>query len=259
MNILIIYAHPEKHSLQGALKTLAVQHLNSLGHQVLVSDLYEMSWKSQLDAGDMLSPPVGDYFHPVRDSKYAFENGLQSDDIIREQEKVVWADAVIFQFPLWWLSMPAIMKGWVDRVYANGFAYGVGEFSETRCGNRYDEGTFAGKRAMLLVTTGGGASYYGPRGIGGHIDDILFPLHHGILFYPGFEVLPPMVIYQAHKMDDLKFAALSSRLKERLDNLWHTDPLPYRKQNSGDYLLPELTLRPDILSGETGLHIHLNQ
>lgn len=81
--------------------------------------------------------------------------GTQSADIAGEQEKLLWADTVIFQFPLWWFSLPAIMKGWIDRVYAYGFAYGVGEHSDTHWGDRYGEGTFAGKRAMLVVTAGG--------------------------------------------------------------------------------------------------------
>ncbi len=136
------------------------------------------------------APPVGDMFHPSIDSKHAFEQGTQSEDIAAEQAKLHRADAVIFQFPLWWFSMPAIMKGWVDRVYACGFAYGVGEHSDSHWGDRYGEGRLAGKRAMLLVTTGGWASHYSPRGINGPINDILFPIQHGILFYPGFTVLP---------------------------------------------------------------------
>lgn len=59
------------------------------------------------------------------ESRYAYENGLQSDDVAKEQQELLWADSVILQFPLWWYSMPAIRKGWVDRVYAYGFAYGV--------------------------------------------------------------------------------------------------------------------------------------
>jgi NAD(P)H dehydrogenase (quinone) len=99
-----------------------------------------MNWKSQLDASDTLAPLAGDHFHPSLDSKKAFEQGLQSADIAGEQAKLRWADAVIFQFPLWWFSMPAIMKGWFDRVYAYGFAYGVGEHSDTHWGDRYGEG-----------------------------------------------------------------------------------------------------------------------
>src|SRR3546814_19815986 len=79
--------------------------------------------------------------------------------------------------------MPAILKGWVERVYAYGFAYGVGEHSDTRWGDRYGEGATAGKRAMLIVTAGGWESHYGARGINGPIDDILFPTQQGILYY----------------------------------------------------------------------------
>jgi hypothetical protein len=52
---------------------------------------------------------------------------------------------------------------------------------------------------MLIVTAGGWAEHYSPRGINGPIDDILFPIQHGMLFYPGFEVLPPLVFYRTDK------------------------------------------------------------
>jgi putative NADPH-quinone reductase len=54
---------------------------------------------------------------------------------------------------------------------------------------------------MLVVTAGGWAEHYAPRGINGPIDDILFPIQHGMLFYPGFEVLPPLVFYRTDKLD----------------------------------------------------------
>ncbi|ARD62648.1 NAD(P)H dehydrogenase [Kosakonia radicincitans DSM 16656] len=256
MNVLIVYAHPQPHSLNGALKDFAVQHLENAGHQVEVSDLYAMQWKSQLDADDSRSPPVGDFYHPSSDSKQAFELGTQADDIAREQAKLQRADAVIFQFPLWWFSMPAIMKGWVDRVYACGFAYGVGEHSDTHWGDRYGEGSLAGKRAMLLVTTGGWESHYAPRGINGPINDLLFPIQHGILFYPGFEVLPPLVFYRSNRMDETRFTECCTALAQRLDTLWSAEPLAFRRQNGGDYLIPQLTLHPDIAPGESGLSIH---
>lgn len=257
MNVLIVYAHPEAHSLNSALNAFAISHLENSGHHVQVSDLYAMNWKSQLDASDTLAPLAGDHFHPSLDSKKAFEQGLQSADIAGEQAKLRWADAVIFQFPLWWFSMPAIMKGWFDRVYAYGFAYGVGEHSDTHWGDRYGEGSLSGKRAMLLVTTGGWESHYSPRGINGPIDDILFPIQHGMLFYPGFEVLPPLVIYRTSKTDDEKYTAYCQQLAQRLDTLWQAEPLPFRRQNAGDYTIPALTLRPDIAPGESGFGVHV--
>lgn len=256
MNVLIVYAHPEPKSLNGSLKAFTVQHLENAGHSVQVSDLYAMQWKTTLDADDSEKRRDASFFHPSLDSQYAFENGWQSQDIAREQEKLLWADAVILQFPLWWFSMPAIMKGWVDRVYAYGFAYGVGEHSDTRWGDRYGEGRMAGKRAMLMVTTGGWDSHYGPRGINGPIEDILFPIQHGILYYPGFDVLPPFLVYRTSRVDDARYASIREELGQRLDDLWTTEPIPFRKQNGGDYKIPEMTLRPDIAPELVGFAVH---
>ena len=256
MKILLVYAHPEPRSLNGGLKDFTVAHLQRAGHHVEVSDLYAMRWKAGLDAEDFADAPVGEVFRATLDSKHAYEQNSQHADIVREQQKLRWADTVIFQFPLWWFSMPALMKGWIDRVYAYGFAYGVGEHSESHWGDRYGEGMLAGKRAMLIVTAGGWAEHYAPRGINGHLDDILFPIQHGMLFYPGFTVLPPVVFYRTDKTTPEQFTAHCATLARRLDTLAQTPPIPFRRQNHGDYLIPSLILRPELAPGEEGLAIH---
>lgn len=256
MNVLIVYAHPEPQSLNGSLRDFSVQRLEAAGHEVQVSDLYAMQWKATLDANDSTAQS-GDRFNPSLDSQQAFAQGVQSKDIELEQEKLLWADTVILQFPLWWFSMPAILKGWVERVYAYGFAYGVGEHSDVRWGDRYGEGTLSGKRAMLIVTTGGWESHYAQRGINGPIDDILFPIQHGILHYPGFEVLPPFVLYRTGRVDEARFAEACNALGQRLDELEQTSPIPFRRQNAGEYEIPALTLKPDIAPGRKGFSAHI--
>ncbi|MDG9669287.1 NAD(P)H-dependent oxidoreductase [Hahella sp. CR1] len=259
MKVLLVYAHPEPKSLNGSIKDFAVRRLENAGHEVQVSDLYAMNWKAALDAQDNTARNPQDRFNPSMDSKSAFENGVQSKDIEAEQQKLLWADAVILQFPLWWFSMPAILKGWIDRVYAYGFAYGVGEHSDSHWGDRYGEGTLAGKRAMLIVTAGGWESHYSPRGINGPIDDILFPIQHGVLFYPGFDVLPPFVVYRTSRTDDDTFSNICDQLGQRLDTLWSTPPIPYRQQNKGAYRIPELTLQPEIAPQATGFSAHVGE
>lgn len=256
MNVLLVYAHPEPRSLNGSLKIFSIERLEKAGHVVQVSDLYAMQWKAALDAGDSTDRKNGMRFDPSLDSKRAFANGHQSADIALEQDKLRWADAVILQFPLWWFSMPAILKGWVERVYAYGFAYGVGEHSDARWGDRYGEGAMKGKRAMLIVTTGGWESHYGPRGINGPIDDVLFPIQHGILYYPGFDVLPPFVIHRTSRIDAARFSKIRDALGQRLDDLWKTTPIPFRSQNAGAYDIPELTLRPDVAPERSGFAAH---
>jgi NAD(P)H dehydrogenase (quinone) len=246
LNILIIYAHPDPKSLNGSLKDFAVAHLVGRGHTVRVSDLYAMGWKAVLDREDFPALDQSRRLSIGQASGEAYATGTQTPDVERQQADLLWADAVIFQFPLWWFSMPAILKGWVDRVYALGFGYGVGEHSETHWGDRYGEGTLQGKRAMLVVSMGGWESHYSERGVNGPIQDILFPINHGILHYPGFDVMQPFLLYKVHSMDEESFSHNCEELGQRLDNLWTDQPIPYRKQNGGDYEVPALTLKPGL-------------
>ncbi|MER5887896.1 NAD(P)H-dependent oxidoreductase [Streptomyces sp. NPDC001941] len=256
--ILIVHAHPEPESLNGSLKDLAVSTLEEAGHEVRVSDLYAMKWKAAVDADDY-GPDASSPLQVARDSGRAFDAGTLGADVRAEQEKLLWADTVIFQFPLWWYSMPAILKGWVDRVFTFHFAYGVGEHSDTKYGERFGEGTLAGKRALLSVTTGGPESHYSARGINGPIDDLLFPIQHGILYYPGIEVLPPFVLYGTDRMTAEEYPAVAAAWQERLRTLDETAPIPFRRQNFGDYEIPSLHLKPGLeRTGRSGFALHVD-
>jgi NAD(P)H dehydrogenase (quinone) len=259
MNVLLVFAHPEPRSLNGALRDVAIKELEARGHQVRVSDLYADGWKSEIDRADFpLLAPDARLKVPAA-SRQGFAAKALTEDVKAEQAKLLWADTLILQFPLWWFTMPAILKGWIDRVYSYGFAYGVGEHSDKRWGDRYGEGILAGKRAMLIVTAGGWAEHYSARGINGPMDDLLFPIHHGILYYPGYGVLPPFVVYNADRLDAAGFEAAAERLRERMRTLETTQPLPYRRQNDGDYVIPSMQLRPNLGDpGATGFALHLN-
>ena len=104
---------------------------------------------------------------------------------------------------------------------------------------------------MLIVTAGGWAEHYSPRGINGPIDDILFPIQHGMLFYPGFEVLPPLVFYRTDKTDAGQFAdqcAARRAAGHAVANRAHSIP-PAESWRLSD---PSLTLRPELAPGQSG-------
>jgi NAD(P)H dehydrogenase (quinone) len=246
MNVLLVFAHPEPRSLNGALRDAAVAELAAQGHEVRISDLYAQSWKSEIDRADFPQLARDVRLSIAAASGEAFKARALTDDVKAEQEKLLWADAVILQFPLWWFTMPAILKGWVDRVYSYGFTYGVGEHSDRRWGSRYGEGVFAGKRAMLVVTTGGWEEHYSERGINGPIDDLLFPINHGVLFYPGFDVLPSFVAHRVNRLDEASFADVAERLRDRMRTLFTAKPIPYRRQNHGDYAIPTMQLQAGL-------------
>lgn len=155
MNVLIVYAHPEPRSFNGALKDLASETLAAQGHKVQVSDLYALEWKAPLDGADITTPRVNaEFLNLPAEQEHMFSQGQPTFDVEQEQAKVLWCDLLIFQFPIWWFSMPAVLKGWVDRTMTRGFAYAAGE--------KYDNGKFKGRKAMVCVTTGTAESLYQP-------------------------------------------------------------------------------------------------
>ena len=161
---------------------------------------------------------------------------------------------MILQFPLWWAGPPAILKGWIDRVFVKGFAYGVADPYTGRT-LRYGDGGLAGKRALLIVTVGAPGETIGPRGIPGDINDMLFGLQHGTLWYTGMTVVPPVVLGGANRVSDDTYTAAATELCERLLTIPTTPPVPFRHQDHGDYD-EHLVLRPDRAPGRTGLHVH---
>jgi len=190
LNVLIVFAHPEPKSLNGALKDFAVQTLERKGNNVKVSDLNDMKFKANLDREDFLNQENEERFNPIMEQLHAAKTDSFASDIKAEMEKINWADLVIFQFPIWYGSLPAILKGWFERVFANGFS------SDMFQGKIYENGFMTGKKAMLSFTTGGPEeNYY--REIPDKDPNKLLPVESESLKFSGFEVIQPFVIFNA--------------------------------------------------------------
>ncbi|UXY14049.1 NAD(P)H-dependent oxidoreductase [Chitiniphilus purpureus] len=253
MKVLLVHAHPEQTSMTCHLVGIAIEVLKAQGHGIMQSDLYGMNWKAVFDGRDFPSRVNQDRLSFIDESGHAFANGCQTPDVEQEQRKILAADAVILLFPLWWFGMPAIMKGWVDRVWAFGLAYGY-----EGAGNayRYGEGGFAGKRALLAVCVGGPAQDYSARGINGPLEQLLFPITHGTLFFPGMQVLPTFAVYGSGRLDAEGAADAAAAWRRRLERLFEDQPIAFRPQNGGDY--PDHHVLADhIATDRTGLMAHI--
>ncbi|MBI3716827.1 MAG: NAD(P)H-dependent oxidoreductase [Betaproteobacteria bacterium] len=192
MNVLIVHAHPEPDSFNGTLTRTAAVTLREAGHQVTVSDLYAMGFDPVSDRRNFLTIADTERFKQQAEEAHASQHGGYVASLQIEMDKVAACDLLLFQFPLWWLGMPAILKGWVDKVFAVGRAYGGGKY--------FDRGVFAGKLAMCSITIGGSADAYSAQGMYGPMETILYPIHHGILGFVGFEVLEPFLAYGPARM-----------------------------------------------------------
>lgn len=219
MNALIVHAHPEPLSFNGALTLLAADTLEGMGHNVVISDLYQLGFDPVSGRRNFSSSKDSQFFKPHAEELHASERGGFSDEVKREMDKVFAADLLILQFPLWWFSMPAILKGWIDRVFAFGKTYDLGRW--------YDEGVFHGKRAMLSITTGRPRAMYEPSGLAGDINVLLHPIQWGVLRLVGYDVLPPHVLYAADATTDEERQAMLEAYRERLLKIDELEPIAY--------------------------------
>ncbi|CAG4882734.1 NAD(P)H oxidoreductase YRKL / Flavodoxin 2 [Georgfuchsia toluolica] len=219
MNVLIVHAHNEPRSFNAAMKDLAVKELDMLGHSVQVSDLYAMDWNpvaSAADFGDRSNP---DYLVYALEQRHNHNQKTLAPDIQMELDKLLWADLVIFNFPIYWFSMPAILKGWIDRVFVSGVVYGGKRF--------YDRGGLAGKKAMLAITIGGQPHMLVRGGVHGALQDMLRPILRGTLAYSGMNVLPPFVAYHVPYVTGEERSMILEEYRQRLQVLDTLPPLQF--------------------------------
>jgi NAD(P)H dehydrogenase (quinone) len=131
MKHLIVVAHPVLDSFTMGVARAYATELEALGHSQITFDLYRRGFDPVLAARELLTTG---------------SEQVAGADVEQAQEAIRDADVLTAIYPLWWLSMPAILKGYVDRVFARGFAY------ESHEG--IVRGLLSGKRAVLVTVSG---------------------------------------------------------------------------------------------------------
>jgi NAD(P)H dehydrogenase (quinone) len=218
VKILLVYAHPEPKSFNGQMRDVALSTLRNNGHEVRESDLYAMNFNPIAGRGDFLHHVDPDFFHLQTEQDRAYAHQTFAEDIRSEQEKIEWCELVLFQFPLWWQSLPAVLKGWIDRVLARSFAYGPGRVFET--------GLLRGKKAMCALTTGSSEQLLSPSGFYGRtVEELLRHLLHGTLAFCGMKVLPPFVAFSAAKVSEEERQKYLDDYAATLRNIESREPL----------------------------------
>jgi len=135
---LVVYAHPNPKSFNAAILKSFTSGLSEAGHSYEVVDLYSEGFDPVLKGDDFA----------------AFESGMIPADIASYQEKISGADALVLICPVWWFSVPAMLKGWIDRVFSSGFAYSINP-----------DGSIQGllgrvKKTLMIQTCGGKKEAY---------------------------------------------------------------------------------------------------
>lgn len=161
MKNLVIYAHPNSASLNHFFQQTVVESLQESGQEVVVRDLNHIGFNPVFSLEDMNGQRIGQV----------------ANDVKIEQDFITWADRIIFIYPIWWTGMPAIMKGYIDRVFSYGFAY------------RYDQGVqkglLTGKQAIIINSHGKSNAEYEAIGMD---KALALTSDTGIFTYSGLEI-----------------------------------------------------------------------
>jgi len=218
MKALIVHAHPEPQSFSSSLARAAADALSAAGHDVRLTDLYARRFDPVSDRRNFTLAKNPEYFKQQMEEAHATEHDGFAGDLLTEMENLEWCDALIFCFPLWWFGMPAILKGWVDRVFAYGRIYNSSKIYETGLGKGQ-------RRGLVLMTTGGGEKSYGGRGVNPPLESILVPIQHGIFWFNGFQPLEPFVAWSVAHITDEDRHEILTRLRARIATIFDESPL----------------------------------
>jgi NAD(P)H dehydrogenase (quinone) len=173
MHTLVVFAHPKRDSYTGAVLDAFLAGLSENADDTV-------------DVADLYSEGFDPCFQPDDYAQFRGEN--MPPAIAREQERVTRAEALAFVFPVWWWSFPAMLKGWIDRVFSEGWAYS------------FEPGISRGRlrdRPTLLLGVGGSreATYrkYG------YNDAMRVQIDIGVLGYCGLRDVEMQVFYDVEQ------------------------------------------------------------
>ncbi|WP_119165202.1 NAD(P)H-dependent oxidoreductase [Algihabitans albus] len=206
MRVHLVHAHPEPASFVAAMRDVIQEQLRVRGDQVTVSDLYAQGFNPVLLASDFGARRSSGHLNYALEQRAGYETGTLSADIAQEVEMVLAADVLAFTFPIFWFSVPAILKGWIERVFLSGPFYG---------GKRiYGRGGLAGKRAFAALSLGGREHMFGPDAIHGDLETgLLRHFFQGTLGYVGLTVHRPFVAYHTPYLRDAQRRTLLEDLR----------------------------------------------
>lgn len=196
MNQLIIIAHPKKDSFSQGIKNRIKEGFINQGDKVKIRDLYEIKFNPVLTDSEL---------------KYTKE-GKVCPEILVEQSYIHWADYITIIYPLWWNAFPAILKGYIDRVFTNGFAF--------KMNGNGPKGLLRGKKVRLITTAGmakealQGSNVY---------EGLKITQDHGVFEFCGMEVLGHMYVTSVtslskeEKQKEMEKLVMGIFEKERVD------------------------------------------
>jgi len=190
----IVYCHPEPRSFVAAMRDTVRAGLVGTGWEVTQTDLAASGFNAVASAADFEHRQRADHLVYSLEQRHAWSGKHLAGDIAAEVRNVLRADLLVLVFPIFWYSVPAQLKGWIDRVFLSGVFYG---------GRRvYDHAGMVGKRALVVASLGGRDHMFGRHALHGELNGMLRHLLQGTLGYVGFTVYEPFYAFHVPYVGD---------------------------------------------------------
>ncbi|MBW7477125.1 NAD(P)H-dependent oxidoreductase [Paenibacillus oenotherae] len=193
MKHLVVYAHPSPESLNHAILETTVEALKNNGHEVTVRDLYALQFQPVLKPEDT----------------EAMKAGHTPIDIKTEQNFISEADAITFIYPIWWTGLPAILKGYIDRVFSYGFAYSVGPEGIIKL--------LKGKQGFIINTHGTPSEVYDEIGM---TAGLKVTSDTGILDFVGIEPVGHLLFGSIGYVDDAAYKGMLQEVRTTISSVF---------------------------------------
>lgn len=230
----VVHAHPEPRSFCTAMAHEARRVLKSRGDDVSFSDLYALNFDPVGRASEFAERANSDYLVYALEQRYALEHNTLAPEVQREVDALLASDTLMLVFPLYWFSVPALIKGWIDRCFLSGALYG---------GKRiYGRGGMVGKRAVIGVSLGGREHMFGPQAIHGELaGGMLRHLLQGTLGYVGYEVVEPFFAWHIPYCTDAQRANTLARWCDFVGRLDEQPGIPMPRLEEYDEVFQPLS------------------
>ena len=170
MKILTVFSHPMRNSFTGQVLDSFVKGLHEAGHEVEIADLYSEGFQAIMQERDFAQ----------------FEDLPMPDDVLREQQRFERCDAFVLIFPIWWWSFPAMLKGWIERVFTAGWAFKI---TDDPSGSMLDS-----RKALMICCAGGSSRMYEKYGTREALKNMI---EVGVMEYCGVTDVETKILHKA--------------------------------------------------------------
>lgn len=191
MHALIVVSHPNPTSLTHSVAARIAEGISGNGHTAEIADLMAEGFDPRFTQSDFAvhhreaAPPA---------------------DVLAEQARIDRSDAVVLVFPVFWWSMPGLMKGWIDRVFSNGWAFDYGADAALEKKLRH-------LKVHLVGVAGGDAALFERHG---YAQAMKTQIDHGIFDYCGAEVVSSQLMFDSETSDPAVHLEIALALGSRL-------------------------------------------